>query len=144
MYAYPARFAPEPEGGFTVTFRDLPEAITWDADQARATAMARDALAVALWHRLESGEPVPPASAALPEEQTVAAAPLHAVKLALADGMRQAGISKRELARRLGLHPPQIDRLLDPDHQSRLESLERALAAVGRMLVITVEDRDAA
>ena len=28
MRAYPATLTPDPDGGFTVTFRDVPEAIT--------------------------------------------------------------------------------------------------------------------
>ena len=138
MYAFPAVFTPEPEGGFTVTFRDLPEIVTWDDDHAAALAMARDALALALWHRFETGGVVPPQSPPRADEEMVAVAPLHAVKLALAEAMRERHVGKRELARRLGVHPPQIDRLLDPDHESKLASLERALAALGRRLIVDV------
>ena len=50
--------------------------------------------------------------------------------------MRQTGTRKAELARRLKVHAPQIDRLLDLDHDSRLDQIERAARAMGRELHI--------
>jgi antitoxin HicB len=40
--------------------------------------------------------------------------------------MRAGKIGKAELARRLHCHLPQIDRLLDLNHASRLDQLEAA------------------
>ncbi len=39
-YAYPYELLPQPEGGFTVTFPDVPEAITQGESEAEAAAMA--------------------------------------------------------------------------------------------------------
>jgi antitoxin HicB len=55
---------------------------------------------------------------------------------------RDAGVRKADLARRLGWHAPQVDRLLDLDRASRLDQLEAALAALGKRL--SIELRDAA
>jgi antitoxin HicB len=41
---YPAKFRPAPEGGFVVTFRDVPEAITQGEEPIEAIAMAVDCL----------------------------------------------------------------------------------------------------
>ena len=38
---------------------------------------------------------------------------------------------KADLARLLGVHMPQVDRLLDLRHRSKLEQVEAALNAVG-------------
>ena len=38
--------------------------------------------------------------------------------------MRVAGIGKAELGRRLGWHGPQIDRLLDLNHPSKIEQID--------------------
>jgi antitoxin HicB len=38
MHAYPAALSPNPDGGFTVTFRDVPEAIT-EGDIGEGTAV---------------------------------------------------------------------------------------------------------
>ena len=52
--------------------------------------------------------------------------------------MRTAGIGKAELARRLNCHLPQVDRLLDLRHASRLDQLEAAFRALGKQLSIEV------
>ena len=41
MY-YPAKFTPAEEGGYVVTFRDIPEAITQGDDMTEAVEMAED------------------------------------------------------------------------------------------------------
>ena len=48
--------------------------------------------------------------------------------------MRAQRVGKAELGRRLNCHLPQIDRLLDLGHDSRLDQLEAALAALGKRL----------
>lgn len=45
---YPVRLTPAEDGGFVVTFRDVPEAITQGDDEADAMAMAREALISAM------------------------------------------------------------------------------------------------
>jgi antitoxin HicB len=54
--------------------------------------------------------------------------------------MREHGLSKAALARRLGVHAPQVNRLLDLRHGSRLDQLADALRALGRELVVSVRD----
>ena len=45
---------------------------------------------------------------------------------------------REALARRLRWHLPQVNRVLDPRHTSRMEHVEAALAALGRRLIINV------
>jgi len=52
--------------------------------------------------------------------------------------MRAGGINKSELARRLNRHLPQVDRLLDLRHDSRLDQLENAFRAIGKQLTVAV------
>ena len=54
----------------------------------------------------------------------------------LYQGMREQGIGKAELARRLGWHLPQVDRVMDVQHRSRLDQMEAALGAIGRQLQV--------
>ena len=63
---------------------------------------------------------------------------LTAAKALLYRAMRERAVSKSELGRRLGVHLPQIDRLLDVRHASRLSQIEAALAALGLELVVEV------
>ena len=48
MMRFPAKFKPSPEGGFVVTFPDIPEAVTQGDDEAEAMRAAEDALEAAL------------------------------------------------------------------------------------------------
>src|SRR3972149_1069045 len=67
--------------------------------------------------------------------------PLAAAKIALYEAMRNAGVRKAELARRLRWHMPQVDRVLSLRHGSRLEHLEAALAALDHRLEMRVVRR---
>ena len=58
--------------------------------------------------------------------------------------MRDQGIGKAELARRLGWHMPQVDRVLDVQHRSRLDQMDAALGAIGRQLHVTAVSPDPA
>ena len=62
-HLYPATLFPEPEGGFTVTFRDLPEAVTYGVDEGEARTMAVDVLELAIAELMARGEDIPTASA---------------------------------------------------------------------------------
>jgi antitoxin HicB len=66
--------------------------------------------------------------------------PLTVAKVELYRAVRAAGVSKAELGRRLGWHGPQVDRLFDLNHRSRIEHLDRALRAIGKRLEIKVAD----
>ena len=56
---YPALFHKAEEGGFWITFPDLPECITEGDDMQEAYEMASDVLGLAIISREESNEPLP-------------------------------------------------------------------------------------
>jgi antitoxin HicB len=64
---------------------------------------------------------------------------LTEAKLALYEAMRNARVGKAELARRLNCHLPQVERLLDLMHGSRLDRMEDGFRALGLRLNISVE-----
>jgi antitoxin HicB len=53
--------------------------------------------------------------------------------------MMDQGIRKADLARRLGWHMPQVDRLFDLRHASRFEQIQTAATALGKRLVVSME-----
>jgi antitoxin HicB len=61
------------------------------------------------------------------------------IKLGLYEAMRQSGLSKLAVAKRLGWHPPQVDRLLDLRHPSKMENLEAAAALFHQRIVVALE-----
>ena len=52
--------------------------------------------------------------------------------------MTEQGIKKAELARRLGWHMPQVDRLFDLRHASRLDQIEAAARVLGRHIEVRI------
>lgn len=138
-YVYPALFQPEPDGGFLVTFPDVPEAITQGDDLPDARASAADALGLALRGYLVDGKPLPaPSKHAGCIDVPVEMA--NALKIAVVEAFRASGISKSEFARRLGKGETEARRILDPDHPTKLATLEAALRLLGKQVFVTVED----
>ena len=119
-----------------VTFPDLPEAIT--QGEGEALLYAVDALEVALSFYVDARKPLPVASKARPGQQTVRPSALEGAKLGVYQAMTEQGIKKSELARRLGWHMPQVDRLFDLRHASRLDQIEAAARALDRHLEVRV------
>lgn len=137
-YSYKATVAPDPDGGFLVTFEDVPEALTAGEDRAEALANAREALGLALRGILQEGRDLPPARAVNGVPVAVDAA--VAAKLALVLAFRTADISKSELARRLGKTEGEARRILDPDHGTKIGQIEEALRALGKEIVLNIRD----
>src|SRR5215203_607121 len=64
-FAYPVTLTPdETDGGFVVTFQDVPEAITQGETVTEALAEAADALEEAIAGRIRRGDSIPDASLA--------------------------------------------------------------------------------
>lgn len=59
---YPALFHKAEEGGFWISFPDIPECLTQGEDMAQAYEMAVDALGLALTSREKEQQPVPAVS----------------------------------------------------------------------------------
>jgi len=138
MRAFPAALNPDPDGGVTVTFRDVPEAITEGDTRKEALLRAEDALESALAMYIAAKEPLPASSEAEAGAEMVPLSALGMAKTALYEAMREQGVGRAELARRLRWHLPQVARLLDLCHASRMEDVEAALAALGLRLIIDV------
>ncbi len=137
-YAYPYELLPQPEGGFTVTFPDVPEAITQGENEEEAAAIAEDALVTALSFYTDHAEPLPHPSPAR-GRRLAYVPPLIAAKLALHDAILAAGIANVALARQLGTDEKTVRRLRDPLHQSRINQVDAALRVLGKRMGIVIE-----
>jgi antitoxin HicB len=136
-YAYPYETEPQPEGGWTVTFPDVPEAISQGDTADEVAAMAEDALVTALSFYTDDGRPLPRPSDR--KDRPIACVPaLVAAKLALHDAMLAAGVTNVVLGKRLGVDEKSVRRLRDPLHRSHIGTVERALRALGRRLEVAV------
>jgi antitoxin HicB len=136
---YPAHFEPDTEaGGYVVTFRDIPEAITQGDDEAEAMTMAEEVLISAIEFYLEDKRQVPPPSKAKKGERIVSLPAGVTAKVLLLNEMLAQGIGSTELARRMGTIPQNVNRLIDVRHASKLESIEKAVEALGKRLELSL------
>ena len=103
---YPVNLEPAEEGGFVVSFPGVPEAITQGEDEEEALARAADALETPLEFYTEEGRDLPKPGRPRRGQRTVRPSALVCVKLAVYQTMRDEGVRKAELARRLGWHLP--------------------------------------
>ena len=139
-YIYPGHFGHDPDGGYLVTFPDVPEAITAGDTLAEAKQNAAEALGMALRGYLAQGFTIPRPSKRRGDLVDVPVDATDALKLAVIEAFRASGISKAEFARRLGKGETEAYRILDPDHATKLASLEAALRALGKEVVVSVKD----
>ena len=137
MLRYPVKITHK-DGAVVVTFPDFPGVQTFGDDEPEALARAVDALETMLVGMIEDREEVPVRAARRGRFVTLPA--LTEAKIELYRQMRSAKVGKAELARRLNCHLPQIDRLLDLGHASRLDQIEQAFLALGKRLTLSLED----
>lgn len=139
MFTYPVTLESDDNDTILVSFPDVPGAHTFGDDEAEALARAVDALETMFIALMNDRQPIPPPSP-VGRRRSVTPPPLSAAKVALYRTMREQGVSKADLGRRLGWHMPQIDRMLDLRHVSRLPQLEQALRALGKEIVVEIRD----
>ena len=137
MLDYPVQLDDD-DGGILVTAPDFPELTTFGEDRDDALMRAVDALEEAIAARMHDGLDVPEPS---PGEVRVVLPTLTVVKVTLYRAMRSQGVGKAELARRLGWHMPQVDRVLNLQHNSRMDQMDAALGAVGARLQVSASVR---
>ena len=136
MMRYPVKLTHDDNDTVLVTAVDFPEVVTYGDDRDDALARAVDAIETALMGRIAGREEIPRPGKTGKDFAVLPA--LTTAKLSLYWAMHEDGVGKAALAKRLGWHLPQIDRLLDLNHASKLDAIEAALAAMGRNLEIKV------
>ena len=135
-YAYPCQITPHENNELIVSFPDVPGALTSGCSRAEALEMASEALSVMLAGRVVDRKSIPVPSPVADGQEVVTVDPVTAAKLELYSAMRDQGITKRALAKRMGLSETTVGRLTDPDHRSHIDLVVNALRAVGRGLVV--------
>jgi antitoxin HicB len=137
MFRYPARFEPAEEGGYVVTFRDIPEAITEGDTLEAAREMAASALLTAMDFYFEDKRKVPAASQPLDHEELVDLPVSASAKILLLNEMIEQKVTAADLARRLNTRPQDVQRIVDLGHTTKIDTIAEALAALGKRLEVT-------
>ncbi len=138
MLRYRVRLSKDTNGTILVDVPAIPEAHTFGEDREEALLRAVDAIESALMLYIDDRQDLPAPDATTQRGNFVTLPALTEAKLALYREMRAARIGKAELARRLNCHLPQVDRLLDLRHASRLDQLEAAFQSLGKRLSVKI------
>ena len=135
---YLIKLEPDDNDTLLVTCPALPEVATFGEDEADAVRRARDAIEEALSTRIGDGMDIP-APASRSRGRAVALPLMAALKVSLYRSLREAGLTRAELMRRLGWNWESVDRLFRLDHASRLNQLEAAFKALGRSVDVSIK-----
>jgi antitoxin HicB len=138
-FVYPALLtADEKDGGFVVTFPDLPEAITQGDSVEQALNEAADCLEESIAVRIDDKLAIPQPSILKNGEYLIAVPAQTALKAALYLAMCEKGMSKVELASTLNIHEKEVRRILNPHHATKLSTMERTLAVLGQRIELQI------
>lgn len=139
-FSYPAAFRPDEDGRRVVSFPDFPQAHTDGKDKVEAMQEAIDCLGSVLAELIATRQAIPAPSPAKRGQRLVPVPFWVAGKLALYLSMREKGVNNSELGRRLGVSETVVRRMLDPDHATKPQKVQAALAVLGKRMAVTVED----
>lgn len=137
--AYPVNLV-EDLGTVRVAFPDWDNTETFGSDREEALAMAKDLLETMASVHVSKGEAFPDPSPDL-SRPTVGLCLLSVPqRLACTWQCWMQVFPRQNCPDGWGWHPPQAQKLLDLQHKSRVDQIEQALAAVGKRLVVMVQD----
>lgn len=139
MFNYPIKLTHDAETQtWIASCRDLPlmNSVGDSVEQALLESIYGLVTAVAI--EIEERRPVPQGSSAQEGEYIVSLPVLAAMKAALHNAMIETGTRKADLARKLGKTGTQIDRLLDVEHSSKVETVELALHQLNRSIAVSI------
>lgn len=139
MSFYRLKFAPD-EGTVLVTSPDFPDLITYGDDEAAALVHALDALETVLMSRIAHNEDAPIGLRKAPRGPHVELSAMADLKLGLYRQMRLKGMTRADLTRLLGWQREAVERLFRLDHQTKLDTLAAAFAALGATLRFEIEE----
>ena len=135
---YPALVSGEGED-FVVTFPDLPEALTGGTSIEEALMEAEDCLEEAIAARIDDGEEIPTPSE-IEGAYAITCPPQMALKAALYELMTEAAMSKVKLAEMMEVNEKEVRRITDPHHNTKLQTLAKALRVLGKQIYIGISD----
>lgn len=138
MLNYPVTLTPDSNGTYLVGFPDFPEANSVGDDKEDALINAVDALETALSIYFDERRPVPLPSDPDSGDELISLPALETAKVLIWNEMFEKKMRKADLARALHVHTPQVDRLFDLSHSSKIEFVEQAAKALGKTLNVSL------
>ncbi|TMJ34575.1 MAG: type II toxin-antitoxin system HicB family antitoxin [Alphaproteobacteria bacterium] len=142
MISYRVHLKPDDKGTFLVTSPDFPELTTFGETREEALLHALGAFEEAIEARISDREKIPVPTKGKAKDIHVGLPVQASVKVLLYQSMQRDGIRKADLARRMGIHKQEVDRILDLNHATSLSKIEHAFEVLGKRLLIDVRDAD--
>ena len=142
MLAYHLELNTDDNDTFLVTCSELPEVTTFGTSREEAVAQAIRAIEDALAARMADSRDIPvrlPRGGTNPATDFVRLPLLTTLKVLLYNRLQSSEVTRAELARRLGWHREQVDRLFRLDHKSRVDQLEAAFRALGNEIAVEIK-----
>jgi antitoxin HicB len=130
MLRYRIELTRDDNGTMMVTVPSLPELVTfYEGTDGFETRMKNilGAIEEAIAARIADQREIPPSEEG---HDTVSLRLMASLKVALYQALRESGITRAELARRLEWNRESVDRLFRLDHNSKLEQIEAAMKAL--------------
>lgn len=138
---YQARFEPQPEGGYVITFPDFGWGVSQGDDEEDGRGMAAALLQTVIQKHIRDGAPLPKASHRRGKNyRPIRLGATQAAKVELYRQFQASGLRKIDLASRIGISKTVVDRLFDLGHQTRMSQMETAFEALGKRIEIVVEN----
>ena len=137
-YNYPAEIERDEDGRYVVAFPDFGWGATDGATRDEALAEAKDLLRELIATTIREGGDLPEPSRVGREQPLVVPPVQIALKAALYQAYRQAGISQRHFARDLDVAESEVRRMLNPEHSTKAATIDRALRRLGKRVTVTV------
>ncbi len=137
MLTYAYTLTPDTNGTYLIQYPALPEGAAVSESQ-NADAEAAEGLDAVLQLYIDARRPIPIPPFKEGGDGSVNIGALATAKVLLANEMVRQGVRKADLARRLDLHAPQVDRLLDLSHNSKMDAIEAACAELGKRLEVSL------
>lgn len=110
---------------------------TTQADsESELTEMADDMLLTVVEMLFEFNQPIPDPLPVAPNQPFAKMSSLLTVKVLLHNEMIKQRITKAELARLMNVPAQEVQRILKPRHNTKLDTLSRALGVLGKTLSI--------
>lgn len=138
MYDYPIQVHRESDHYWS-SCPDIPEAHSAGDTIEELLANAVEGLQLALTIYVDQNRSIPHASEPVAGQHVVHLPAQTVAKIELWNAMRAQGLRVADLARRLGLSHTVASRLVNFEHNSKIEQVEAALAALGMRLSVKAE-----
>ena len=122
--------------GFVGTCPDFPKLSVTGNTVSDVEEKLNDLMYDQLVFRIAARQLIPFPRQVAKRQKVIAFSMLVAAKVCLSNCMVKKNVQKTELAKKMNFHLPQISRLLDLNHATKIQTLEEALAKLGKRLTV--------